>query len=119
MVFGIDNKLITSIEGTSGLSMALNLIVWKQKWDEIDSDGPSKNVIPLSKTFERLITILAQALIRSKRVLSLPISTPIPTAANTGSTRSSRVANSLALDKKIFNIEDYIKKQMETWKNDM
>lgn len=126
MVFGQDNKPIIGIEATpvllSGSSIALNH-TWKRKWDEIGGSGPSQDAILLSKTFERLTTILAKTLVRIEKASSLSArqAASVPTATSARLTESSRAGlNSLAqiLDKKMSDIENCIKEKMENqWNN--
>lgn len=126
MVFGLDDEPIASIEATPGLimgsgpSIALNPTTQKRKRDEAGSSGPSKDAILLLETFERSTTILAQALVRAEGASSLPaLTAPVPIPASTGSTGISRVADSLALDKKMSDMEDCIEERMKTQWNDM
>lgn len=117
MVFSWDNEPIIDIKATPGLIMrsgpfiALNP-TWKQKRDETDNSGLTKDAILLSKTFKRSTTILAQALVKIKRVLSLLASTiPIPTVVSAKLTRGLRTAlDNLVFDKQMSDIKGYIEK---------
>lgn len=129
MVFGLDDKPIVGIERTSGLvlgsgfSIALNPIQ-KQKQDEVNK--PFQDVILLLETFERSTAILAEVLVRTKRVLSLPTRPAVATvliAANAESIESSRAGlNSSAvgldgLTAGLDGLSQALYKQMSDMKN--
>ena len=105
MIFGLDDKPIAGIESTpgmitgSGLSIALNS-ARKQKQDE--GNGSSSDAVLLSETFERSTTVLAQALVKVRKLFPLPIASITPPTSN----------DSAGIEKKMTEIEHCIEAQI-------
>lgn len=85
IVFGLDNKPITSIESMSRVVISSNLFITlnftcKQKCKV--KNRPSSNTILLSETFKKLIIVLAQALVKVKELSLLPATNTLSTSDN-------------------------------------
>lgn len=72
---------------------------------------PSNNAVLLSETFERLTTILAQALVKAQRSSSLPPLSPALAAHANVSTATKETWDSATLNQKMADMEHHI----ETW----